>query len=209
MNTQQPVQFCLRKVTGLFSFGFEAIRENRLKYVNNPLIGYLNTNSLKNKIVHLKEIILELSLDYLVQSETKIGESFPAAQFYIKGNKVRATRDRDKHGGGLIEFVKNGFISKRLKEYETNQSESICSEFTIANRKWICLNTYRPPNPNNMNTFFDEITACLGKAAMKYENIMGGFNTDIRKKGLGYGKLDTFCDLLNLTSKVFNWFIFD
>ena len=60
-----------------------------------------------------------------------------------------------------------------------------------------------------MNTFFDEITACLGKAAMKYENIMGDFNTDIRKKGLGYGKLDTFCDLLNLTSKVFNWFIFD
>ena len=193
---------------GLFSSGFEAIRENRLKYVNNPLIGYLNINSLRNKIVHLREIILELSLDYLVLSETKIGESFPAAQFYIKGNKVRARRDRDKHGGGLIEFVKNGFISKRLKEYETNQSKSICSEFTIANRKWICLNTYRHPNPNNMNTFFDEITAYLGKAAMKYENIMGDFNTDIRKKGLGYGKLDTFCDLLNRTSKVFNWFIF-
>ena len=79
---------------GLFSSGFEAIRENRLKYVNNPLIGYLNINSLRNKIVHLREIILELSLDYLVLSETKIGESFPAAQFYIKENKVRARRDR-------------------------------------------------------------------------------------------------------------------
>ena len=121
----------------LVSSGFEAIRENRLKYVNNPLIGYLNINSLRNKIVDLREIILELSLDYLVLSETKIDQSFPTAQFYIKGYEVRARRDRDKHGSGLIEFVKNGFISKRLKESEAKQGECICSELTIANR--ICL----------------------------------------------------------------------
>ena len=90
---------------------------------------------------------------------------------------------RDKHGGGLIEFVKNVFIFKRLKEYEIQQSESVCSDFTIANRKWICLNIYRPPNPNNMSIFFDEITASLSKAAMKYENIiiMGDFNVGIKK----------------------------
>ena len=133
---------------------------------------------MRNKIVDLREIILELSLDYFVLSETKIDQSFPIAQFYIKGYEVRARRDRDKQGGGLIEFVKNGFISKRLKKYETKQSESICSEFTIANRKWICLNIYRPRNPNNKNTFFNEITACLSKAAVKYENIIiiGDFN---------------------------------
>ena len=51
-------------------------------------------------------------------------------------------------------------------------SESICSELTIAKRKWISLNIYRPPNPNKMNTFFNEITACLSKAAVKYENII-------------------------------------
>ena len=122
---------------------------------------------MRNKIVDLRKIILELSLDCLVLSETKSEESFPTAQFYIKGYEVRGRRDRDKHGSGLIEFVKNGFISKRLKEYETKQSERICSEFTIANRKRICLNIYRPPNPNNMNTFFDEITTCLSKGAVK------------------------------------------
>ena len=78
---------------GLISSGFEAIRENRLKYVNNPLIGYLNINSLRNKIVDLREIILELSLDYLVLSETKIDQSFPTAQLYIKGYEVRARRE--------------------------------------------------------------------------------------------------------------------
>ena len=116
---------------GLDSSAFRALRENRLKYVNNPLIGYLNINGLRNKIVDLKKIILELSLDYLVLSETKINQSFPTAQFYIKGYEVRARRDRDKHGGGLIEFVKNGFISKRFKEYETKQSESFVQSLPL------------------------------------------------------------------------------
>ena len=84
-------------------------------------------------------------------------------------------------------------IRPRLKEYDTTQSESICSRFTIANRKWIGLDIYRPPNPNNMDTFFDEITTSLSKAALKYKNIiiMDDFNIDIKSKGLGYGKLDS------------------
>ena len=63
----------------------------------------------------MREVILELSVDYLVLSETKIDQSFPAAQFCIKGYDVRARKDRDKHRGRLIQFVKNGFTSKRLK----------------------------------------------------------------------------------------------
>ena len=31
---------------------------------------------------------------------------------------------------------------------------------------------------------------------------MGDFNKDIQDKGLGYGKLDTFYDLFNLTNSV-------
>ena len=48
---------------GLVSSEFDAIRKNRRKYVNNPLIGYLNMNSFRNKIADLRDIILELSLD--------------------------------------------------------------------------------------------------------------------------------------------------
>ena len=84
---------------GLVSSGFEAIRENSLKYVNNPFTGYLNIKSLRNKIVDMREIIFDLSFDYHVLSETKIGKRFPTAQFYIKGYQIRARRDRDKHGG--------------------------------------------------------------------------------------------------------------
>ena len=87
--------------TGLVSSGFEAIREIKLKYVKTPLIGYWNINSLRKKIVDLREIILELSFDYLALIKTKIGQSFPTTQLYIKEYEVRARRDKDEHGGRI------------------------------------------------------------------------------------------------------------
>ena len=83
MDTHHPhIRYWLKKVNkGLFSFGFEALRESRMKYVNNPLIDYLSKNSLTNKTVDLRGIILELSLDYLVLSETNIDQSFTKCNF--------------------------------------------------------------------------------------------------------------------------------
>ena len=43
--------------------------------------------------------------------------------------------NRDKHQDGLIEFVRKGFIIKRMKEYETKLSKTICTEFTVSKRK--------------------------------------------------------------------------
>ena len=43
-----------------------------------------------------------------------------------------------------------------------------------------------------MNTFLDEITTSLSKAAVEYENIIiiGNFNIDVKHKGLGNSKLE-------------------
>ena len=57
-----------------------------------------------------------------------------------------------------------------------------------------------------MKVLFDEITTSLSKATLKYKNIliiMGGFNIDIKNKGLGYRKLDAFCDLFNRTNLIY------
>ena len=56
----------------------------------NPLIGYLNINSLRNKVLDLGIIMQELQLDYFVISETKLNESFPTSQFQIDGYDIRA-----------------------------------------------------------------------------------------------------------------------
>ena len=63
--------------------------ENRLKHPRNPFIGYLNINSLRNKIVHAREVFGKLQLYYFVLSETKLDDSFPSAKFYIENFEIR------------------------------------------------------------------------------------------------------------------------
>ena len=76
------------------------------------MIGYLNINGLRNRTADLQIIIRNISLDYLVLNETKLDESFPNAQFKLDGYEIKARRNRDKYGGGLIVFVKGGLFAK-------------------------------------------------------------------------------------------------
>ena len=55
-------------------------------------------------------IIHKYYLDYVVISKTKLDSSFPLAQCHSNNYEVRARRDRNKNGDGLIESVKKGFI---------------------------------------------------------------------------------------------------
>ena len=102
----------------------------------------MNINSLRNKIVDLREIMSGISLDYFVVSETKLDSSFPSAQFHINEYKVRAQRDGDKNGGGLIEFLgKNLYISD-WKNYNQNLVKSFPQnlQFQTKNRfVWVSI----------------------------------------------------------------------
>ena len=94
-------------------------------------------------------------------------------------------------------------MNKRLKDYETQICETICSEFTISKRKWICFSVYRPPSYNNLIILFEELTKSVCKALNTYDNIivMSNFNIDINKyDAIGHEKLDVFCNTLNLTN---------
>ena len=74
--------------------GLQQLQEEKLKHHKNPLIGYFNINSLRNKIADLRVTRKSfLSLDYLILSETKIDEPFPTAQFIVEGYEIRAKRD--------------------------------------------------------------------------------------------------------------------
>ena len=149
----------------------QILQDDRVKFHNNPLLGYLNINSWRNKVTDFRIIFKDLSLDYFVLSETKLDESFPTAQFTLEGYEIRSRKDRDKYGGGLIEFAKDGFICKTIPEYISDKIECICSEFTISKNKWICFSIYRPPVYSNLTIFFEELTKVLSKAVLKYETL--------------------------------------
>ena len=154
-------------------------------------MGYLNINSLRNKILDLREIEKYLELDYFVISETKIDGSFPSKQFPMDNFEMRARKDRDCHGGGLLEFVRKCFVCKRQTHLEPNNSECICSVLTISNIKWICFSIYRPLNSQNLVHFFNELSDSLSKANEPYKNfiVMGDFNIDIGVSNSDHDKL--------------------
>ena len=58
--------------------------ELRNKYLNNPIIGYLNINSLRNKLIDLREIMTKAPLDIVCIDETQLAESFPDFQFNME-----------------------------------------------------------------------------------------------------------------------------
>ena len=74
--------------------------------------------------------------------------------------------------------------------------ESFCSELTIAKKKWLCLGVYRPPTPEDLASFFEELTDSFGKGSEFYENfiILGDSNIDVKVTGRELDKLEEFCD---------------
>ena len=50
----------------------------------------------------------------------KLDHSFPYAQFKLAHYEIRAKKDNDRNGGGIIEYVQNGVFCKRLKNLKQN-----------------------------------------------------------------------------------------
>ena len=52
----------------------DMVRKTRKTYEKNLIIGYLNINSLRTKILNLKEILHKAPIDILCIDETKLNE---------------------------------------------------------------------------------------------------------------------------------------
>ena len=103
------------------------------------MIGYLNINRLRYKIVDLRHVLFQSELDILAISETKLCDEFPDSQFVIEGhyNPAQFRKDRTTHGGGLIIYVRNGIPVKRVKTFEPPSQDIIYLEITTNTRKWL------------------------------------------------------------------------
>ena len=45
-------------------------------------------------------------------------------------------------------FVCEGFIVKQMKNFETENAETVCLELIVAKKKWCILFAYWPPDTN-------------------------------------------------------------
>ena len=62
----------------------QMLHDIRFEYPKHLLCGYLNINSLRNKIHDLTLIIHDVPIDYFIISETRLDDSFPNAQLNNK-----------------------------------------------------------------------------------------------------------------------------
>ena len=139
----------------------------------------------------MRKTVKDLRLNFFVASKTNLDESFPPQKFVIENFEIRTRKDNDRHGGGIIEYLRKGFICKRLNYSEPKSLECICSELTLSNKNWICYDIYRPPSSQNLDVLNNELTDSLSKANEKYEN----FIVIVIDIGLSYSaqeKLDNF-----------------
>ena len=136
------------------------LKELRLKNINRLIIGNLNINSIPNKFDQLK-IIIKDKVDILLITETKLDSSFPENQFLIPGFSKPFRKDRNRHGGGLLLYVREDIPAKELSRHTfSNDIEGMFIEVNLRKTKWLILGTYHPPNQND-EYFFQNVRNSL------------------------------------------------
>ena len=92
------------------------LKNLRVSYPNNIIIGHLNINSIRNKFEMLSLSVAQY-VDILMLSETKLDSTFPSTQFLIYGFSVPHRLDRNSKGGGILLYVRDKIIVLPMSRY--------------------------------------------------------------------------------------------
>ena len=140
----------------------------RSKNVNRLLIGNLNINSISGKFDQLK-VLVQRKLDVLVITEIKLDSSFPKGQFLIEGFSEPYRLDRNRHGGGILIYVREDIPSKELKKcYLPSDIEGIFVEINLRKVTWLFFSSYHPPSQSD-NYYFENVTNALDLYCQTYD----------------------------------------
>ena len=170
----------------------------RLRNIGRVIVGYLNINSVRNKLDALREIVSQ-NLDILMIAETKIDASFPTGQFTIEGFATPFRLDRNANGGGLLVYVRSDIPAHRLNSFNFSEGiECISFEINLRKKKWVLFSVYRPPN-QSQDYLLENLGRALDHYSENYENFMfiGDFNMTETEE-----QLKDFLDLYSLKNLV-------
>ena len=85
------------------------LKNLRVSYPNNIIIGHLNINSIRNKFEMLSMSVAQY-VDILMLSKTKLDSTFLSIQFLINGFSVPHRLDGNSKVGGIVLYVKDKII---------------------------------------------------------------------------------------------------
>ena len=113
-------------------------------------------------------------------------------------------------GGGKTVFIRKKLLAKRLEDFETKSTETICIEPLISKKKWCIIFTYNRPPKYDKKVFFQELSKTISQAINKHDNILvagdiwvylGVYDVS-GSKGLNHNHFSELTDTFNLTNLV-------
>ena len=78
---------------------YSILKDLKIKDMNRIICAHLNIDSTRNKFEQLKSMIIG-TVDIRIITETKLDDTFPHAQFFIRGFSRPYRLDRSGNGGG-------------------------------------------------------------------------------------------------------------
>ena len=129
------------------------LKDLGMKNAKKVIIGSFNFNGISNKIDALKAFIPGY-IDILIIVESKIDPSFETAQFLLEGFKCPYRLDRNRCGGGILVYVREGIPSRLLKGHKFPHGiEGLFVEINLRKTKCLLCGTYHPPSQNDKYFF--------------------------------------------------------
>ena len=120
---------------------------------NKINIIYLNINSIFNKEYEINAIVMLRCYDTVSLNESKLDESTKLTIFNNSFYNVHR-RGKDKHGGGLLVFIKKEYNQIHIKSI--SRLGAFYLHFSINSHNLNFLFAYKPPSTNDLsfNFFF-------------------------------------------------------
>ena len=168
------------------------------KNSERPIIAHLNINSISSKFEPLTALIQD-TIDLLLVTESKLDETFPLDQFQIEGFSRPIRLDRNRNGGGLIIFIREGLTCKELLPRKLYPNlECTFLELRIRQCKWLVVIGYNP-HKEKIGNFLNQLSTEIDRHLPNYDNLLmlGDWNSAVTEKEM----LD-FCEMYNLDNLI-------
>ena len=148
---------------------------------------------MRNKFQTLK-FIIDNNIDIFLISEAKLDDSFPLAQFLIKGFSAPYRFNRNSKGGGLLFYIREDMLSKILMCSFYCDIETLIVEINLRKRKWLLNGSYSS-NKSQISHHLECLNSLLDEHSKKYENyvFIGDFNVNTSDSSM-----KEFCSLNGL-----------
>lgn len=136
----------------------------------------INVRSILPKIDEIRLLLSSTSLDILSVCETWLDNSVTDNEISVSGYSV-VRKDRNRHGGGVLVFVKDGIKFELLSYASLDNVEAVFLKI-IGVCQLVVGSLYRPPSAPS--SYFDAIFDCIEEISVNHEEVilMGDLNID-------------------------------